>query len=281
MVMSDTHLDVDIERNIDHFRTALADIASIEPRPECIVIVGDFTNNGAAEEYELARSLVAESDFDYASDIVKLMGNHDQNSADFDADKAGFDDQYVRFMNEAGTDRVYYDTTRGAQHFICLGPDKAAPGDTTHFDFTDEQMSWLDDLLAKDEQAGVNSFVFCHEPLHETVRSSMPGTYGYNNSLIDDEKLASIIRKHPRTIYLSGHTHAHPDIARPYANGPLYVNDGAVATGQIAPNATDFATQFVGAFGWRVTVYEDRLQFDARDFLEGAWLDSLAYTHRL
>ena len=75
----------------------------------------------------------------------------------------------------------------------------------------------------------------------------------------------------------SGHSHAHPDIQQLVAGGPLFVNDGAVATGQRTPGERDYT----GAFGWLVSVYDDRIEFSLRDFLERQWIEESHYVHDL
>lgn len=284
VVMSDTHIAYDRERNQEHFLTALSDIAGFERRPDAIVIVGDITDVGNPDEYELVRRLCKESGFDFDTDFVKVMGNHDQLSASYPdtgpSDETYYTAEHRLFMEQTGVSDVYYDLRLNGLHFIVLGPD-ALSSDWVCFNFTTKQMNWLDELLAADAAAGETSFVFCHEPLHGTVRGSMEGSWGWANSLLENDELASIMDRYAHTIYFSGHTHVYPDVQRPNPAGALYVNDGAVATGQLSPETRDFATGFIGAFGWLVSVYGDRIEFAARDFLEHAWCDDAQYSLEL
>ena len=278
VVMSDTHVNGDIERNNEHFAGALADIRSFEPRPAAIVINGDITDNAFPEQYELVHTICEEEGFDFASDFVKVMGNHDQYSEDFDSAKTGWDEQYVRFMDEAGVPSVYYDTYVDGLHFICLGPD-ADSGNWVNFSFSAKQIEWLRKLLDEDEEAGRTSYVFCHEPLLNTVRNTSPDSWAGTHCIADESGIRSALKSRSRLVYFSGHTHLYPDIARPDQDGPLYVNDGAVGPGQIAPGRMDYPEAFSGSYGWLVSVFEDRIEFKARNFLEREWIRELEYVH--
>ena len=279
-VVSDTHIAGDLERSIDHFRGMLADIKTFERQPSTIVIVGDVTNGGNRDEYDLARELCAESGFNFDDDFIKTMGNHDQYNPNYPEEggreEEYHNDEHLLFMDEIGRDSVYYDTRVDGLHFIILGPD-ALSSDWMHFNFTPEQMAWLDNLLAIDAANGETSFVFCHEPLHNTVRGTAEGGWGYRWSLYDDNELSSIMQRYKNAIYFSGHTHAYPDIQRPNPEGALYVNDGAVATGQRSPNAQYSTQGFGGSFGVQVQVYERRIDFKVRDFLEKTWVSDVSH----
>jgi len=273
-VVSDTHITADSERNCNHFRTMLSDISSLETQPSTIVIVGDIVNSGIQEEYDLIRSLCEEKGYDFDRDFIKVMGNHEQMYSYGDdtgpIDEEYRSDQLLLFLKEAGLSEVYYDRYVDDLHFIMLGPD-AWSDRCVAFNFTPKQMAWLDDLLAADEEVGQLSFVFCHEPLQNTIHGSMEGSWGWRNSLYDNDELASILERYPHATYFSGHSHAYPDIKRPNPEGALYVNDGAVATGQVWAPASVYGGGYSGAFGIQVNVYEKRVDFRGRDFLEHEW----------
>lgn len=280
IVMSDTHISADKERNIEHFRNALADIQSFDKKPNTIVIVGDITDGGLPEQYDLVRSLCAQEGFDFDDDFVKVMGNHDQYSDNFDPAKTGWDEQYIRFMNEAGVSSVYYDREVAGQHFICLGPDIDA-GNSVRFNFSAEQMSWLGRMLDEDESAGKMSYIFCHEPLTNTLRNTGQGSWAASNSIVDEDAIRSLLADRSRAVLFTGHTHLYPDVAHPDDGGPLYVNDGAVGPGQISPDRMDFPEAFMGSFGWLVSVFNDRIELQARDFLQHEWIGGLDYMYSI
>jgi len=280
VVMSDSHVRPDNERNIEHFRNALTDISDMERKPDSIVMVGDITDSGDAEEYDLVRQIASDVGFDFDIDFIKVMGNHEQYRSESEPELSADDERHLRFMEQAGVGSIYYDLEIEGQHMICLGPDESLTGSWVLFNFSDAQMEWLEDLLNRDSAEGKTSYVFCHEPLFDTVRNTGKGSWAEGHSLEDNDELAKIVEGRPNVIFFSGHTHLYPDIARPDEDGPLYVNDGACGPGQLAPNVRDYATGFVGSFGWLVSVYKNGVVFQARDFLQHSWIDELRYEYR-
>ncbi len=109
-----------------------------------------------------------------------------------------------------------------------------------------------------------------------TVKGSLEGQFAHG-IVANDAELRAVIDRYPRTVYVSGHSHAYPDIQQIDGTGPLFVNDGAVATGQRVPDTRSYN----GAFGWLITVYSDRIDFALRDFLERTWVDGSLYAHTL
>ena len=281
VVISDTHLSQDRPNNSDRFANALADIKTFDPAPNTLVLLGDITDNGNEDEYEIMRRISHEQGYN-PNDFVLVMGNHDQYSDDFNADAVGSDDQYLRFMANAQAPRAYYDMEMQGQHFICLGPDCSDTGDWVRFGFSDEEIAWLTDLLDKDQREGRMSYVFCHEPLWNTVPNTGPGTWAQENSLEDNDELARVVAGRPNVVFFSGHIHLYPSFAQPDANGPLFVNDGAVGPCQITPDATMMVPEsYIGSFGVLVTLYTDHLEVRARDFFEHAWIDGFACDYPL
>ena len=282
VVMSDTHIDEDLTRNIDHLENALADIRSFDPAPDTIVLLGDITDGGKAEQYALVKSICESSGYRYPDDLTIVMGNHEQYNADFDSEKAGTDEQYVRFLEQAGVSTVYYDRYLKDLHFICLGPDENLTGHWVHFNFSQAQIDWLRQLLDDDAVQNKTSFVFCHEPLFDTVAYPGPGSWSESNSLEDDDELFDVLAGRRNVIFFTGHIHLYPDIAHPDSEGPLFVNDGAVGPGQVAPGVMgNYPDDFIGSYGWLVSVFEDRIEFKARDFNKREWIEGLDYTQLL
>ena len=279
VVMSDAHVSDDSDVNNEHFDNALKDIATFQPAPATIVILGDMTNSGIPEQYDLLRSICDDNGYDLDDDFVLVMGNHEQYNDSFDPALAGVDVQYLEFMAQAGVDSLYFDTEVDGQHLICLGPDKNESGSWVRFGLSAAQLEWLAGQLDADAAAGRTSYVFCHEPLLNTVRHTEPGSWVERNCLEDDAELAAVLAGRANVIYFSGHTHMYPDWARPDQAGPLYVNDGAVGPGQLERDVWNYDPESPkGSHGWLVSVFEDRVELKARNFLDRAWIDGMAYT---
>lgn len=264
--------------NNAHFDNALKDIASFEPAPATIVVLGDMTNSGIPEQYAMMRSYCDENGFDYDDDFLLVMGNHEQYNDPFDPELAGTDTQYLEFLAQAGVDSLYFDTEIDGQHFICLGPDENESGSWVRFGLSTAQINWLVGKLDEDAAMGRTSYVFCHEPLLNTVRHTEPGSWVERNCLEDDAELATVLAGCANVIFFAGHTHLYPDWARPDESGPLYVNDGAVGPGQLQPGVINYPDGFTGSHGWLVSVFEDRVELKARNFLEHEWIEDVSCT---
>lgn len=265
MLMSDVHINNGSNDAITRFRQALADIASLEQRPDAIAVIGDLSDQGYADEHDIFKQLVAESDFSL-DDMIIAMGNHDLWVVDDPANEELVAQQRAAFVDAYNLPGLYYDTTVAGQHVVVLGPDKFCT-DWVRFDMSDDQLSWLDSILKNDADAGVHTYVFCHEPINNTVYGSEDGSWGSRNSFYDYRKIDDVVSQYPQAIFLSGHTHVYPGIKADDANRPIYVNDGSCAR-SYKPQTNER-----GSWGMQMTAFNDYLEFKIRDFEGHQWLD--------
>lgn len=265
MLMSDVHINNGNDDAVVRFRQALADIAALEHRPEAIAVIGDLADQGYADEHEIFKGIVAESDFSL-TDMIIAMGNHDLWVVDDPANEELVTQQKAAFVQAYSLPDLYYETTVAGQHVVVLGPDKFCE-DWVHFDMSNEQLNWLDDILSRDGAAGVHTYVFCHEPLNNTVAGTEEGSWGSRNSFYDYRKLAAVMDKYPQAVFLSGHTHVYPGVEASDATRPIYVNDGSCA------RSYKPATGERGSWGMQMQIFSDHLEFNVRDFENHTWLD--------
>ncbi len=265
MLMSDVHINNGNNDAITRFRQALTDIASLEQRPDAIAVIGDLSDQGYADEHDIFKQLVAESDFSLDNMII-AMGNHDLWVVHDPANEELVAQQRAAFVDAYNLPGLYYDTTVAGQHVVVLGPDKFCE-DWVCFDMSDDQLSWLDSILKNDVDAGVHTYVFCHEPINNTVYGSEDGSWGSRNSFYDYRKIDDVVSQYPQAIFLSGHTHVYPGIKADDANRPIYVNDGSCAR-SYKPQTNER-----GSWGMQMTVFNDYLEFKIRDFEGHQWLD--------
>ena len=279
IVVSDMHLDESYQPYIDRVRGMFEDIAEFCPDNDAIIAVGDITDNGTPAQYALFAELAQASGFAYPDDFVLVIGNHDQydstegaqpvsNLTDLFREQVGISDQI----------HPYYDRTINGVHLIVLGPDSFPDDHWDHFGISDEQITWMDDMLDADLDKGVLSFVFLHEPLYKTVRNTQPGDFGHEWSLSDEDNdnLHDCIQKHPNVIFFTGHTHALPDTVQLDGEEPLYVGTGSIAycvddIDDDPSGEADLSTY--GSLGWEVTVWTTCIRFRMRDFLNRKYSD--------
>ncbi len=279
IVVSDTHLTFSYQPYIDRVQNMFEDIAEFAPDNDAIIVNGDITNNGYQEQFDKFAELARASGFAYPDDFVLVIGNHDQYDSTEGAEPIS--NLTDRFREQAGLTNQpnpYYDCTINGVHLIMLGPDRYPDGNWAHFGISDKQIEWMDEMLDADLDNGQLSLVFMHEPLYYTVRNTMPGDFGHDWSLSDEDNdnLHDCLRKHPNVIFFSGHTHALPDTVQLESDEPLYVGTGSIAyciddVDDDESGESDIS--MYGSLGWEVTVWETCIRFRMRDFLKREFSD--------
>lgn len=277
--VSDTHISLDIPEYTDRLANMFDDIASSGTAFDTIVVNGDITNGGLEEQYALFAETAQDAGFSYPDDFTLVMGNHEQSPYN-----EGDAEEYARlrrtFIEQTQVSGLYYDFYLNGCHIIVLGPDEDPEGSWVSVRISDEQLAWLDGLLAADEAADVVSYVFMHEPLLNTVRDTNEGQWGYENSIENDAEVAAVLQAYASAIVFSGHTHSYPDIVRPSDEGPLYVGTGSVSY-QVALEEGVSSERAYDSMGWFVRVYDGCVQFELRDFLSHAWVEDASFIYEL
>ena len=280
VVVSDSHLSFVYTDYIDRVQNMFEDIVEFCPDYDAIIVNGDITNTGALEEYEKFAELAEAVGISYPEDFILVIGNHDQyDSTEGRRPVSNLSD---RFREQAGiSDQVhpYYDRTINGVHLIMMGPDRFPDSGWDKMGISQGEVNWLDELVDADLRNEQLSLVFLHEPLYMTVRNTMPGDWGHEWSLSDEdnEYLHECVRKHPNIIFFTGHTHAMPDIVQLEADEPLYVGTGSVAycMDDVDDDTTGNADiSEYGSLGWEVTVWTTCIRFRLRDFLKREYSDA-------
>lgn len=272
-VISDIHIAGDFEEALQHTRAAFQAIMQFDPPPDAIIINGDIANHGFEEEYDLLQQLAAETGFAFPDDFILTMGDHEQWGHIPYGAEPDYPGQREVFLRRCGLDSLYYDRSVNGEHLIMLGPDED-PATWPAMKMSEAQLAWLDQQLAADDQQGLRSFVFLHEPPNDTVPYTFEGEikHGANES---SDAFRAVVDKYRNAIVFSGHTHSPVAFNRPLENGPLYVADGAVA--YLRDDAyTDERTEAGSAQsrGLLADIYSDRVEFLAWDFVAATPLDS-------
>ena len=279
VVVSDSHLSLENQDYVDRVDNMFKDIAQFCPDNAAIIVNGDITNSGSMEEWQKFAELAEASGFKYPDDFVLVIGNHDQfDSSGGTQDVVNTSDNFREQVGLTNQPHPYYDRTVNGVHLILMGPDKFPDDSWVKFGITDEEVTWLDNLLDADLDVGKLSFVFMHEPLYKTVRNTEPGDWGHAWSLSDEDNdnLHSCIKKHPNVIFFTGHTHALPDTVQIEGEEPLYVGTGSIAycVDDIEDDTSGSADiSEYGSLGWEVTVWETHIRFRMRDFLNHKYSD--------
>ena len=253
--ISDTHVTGFLlgHNNWNYFR-ALSQIMDVEPKVDFIVNNGDITDNGSEREYRVLNMI--EGLVGDLPPVYYSIGNHDS-----DKNKSDFDPLRTRFLEQTGTDEVYYSFEQDGCTFIVLGNEGAAEsGDPDYAYLSDTQLEWLDQTLSEAEGF---SFVFIHQPLFETVAA----TYEVSD-LSDSDAVRKIVDKYPNTLVISGHTHRSISgtVALVKDGNAGFLHDGVVSAVWDGVQDTDDSQGLI------LSVYDDHILIEGRSFEKDAWL---------
>lgn len=261
-ILSDLHISPDQPRCTAMAQKAFRDIIA-QGNSTVIFTLGDNTERGQENEYELLKRLVAAAG-EALPDIYYALGNHDivYNH------NAGYDKQLKLFQKQTGMPGAYYAVDIKGYRHIVLGSDTLSYLGT----MDKRQQAWLKAQLA---QADPNKpvFVYMHQPLQDTVSGTLYTKY--NKSQEQDSfgfleatgSLREILKGYPNAIVVTGHTH------RTFlAEQPVLLGNGKDANFVACSTVGKAAT---GAEGLYVEVYEDYVLLRGRDFDQGKWCGSM------
>ena len=263
VIVSDLHINniVTHMRNVRIMRL-FSGISKCETQPDALVIPGDLTERATNTEYAILTQLLQKSAL--AETIIPATGNHDIRGAMAIKDYANNISNYYAFCDMIGiqTDKPYWTATVNGYRFIVLGSEDEVK-DCAYI--SDEQLTWLDDTLALEQENGKPVFVICHQTLAHTnnVDESWPvaGTLGDQAEAVE-----AVLCRHTDAglpvIYCSGHLHDDFSVhsfEMPCSN--LYCLN--------LPSA-----QYNGDGGEGVVLeaYADRILLRTRNFVTGEWL---------
>lgn len=205
--VSDIHVGSG-DRNEARARRLFAHLADL-PRPvDAVVITGDITDHGAAEEYERAQALIKMLPYP----VFTCPGNHDERGA------------YAKvLLGEPGQEppgpinRVH--RAAGAVFVLCDSTIPGKPGGH----LADETLEWLDGVLTDAPQDAPVFVCFHHPPvlIHAPYLDGMRQTGG--------ERLAAVLGRHRNVAaILAGH--AHTPAATTFAGLPLLISPSVIST---------------------------------------------------
>jgi Icc protein len=178
------HGTVDTDRGV---RFAMEQLERSGIRPDAFVFTGDITDSGEPDAYRRLRDLVEATAARLGSELVWVMGNHDERTP-----------FRIELLREGGSsepvDRVI--EIRGLR-LIAL--DTSVPG-YNHGELTDRQLEWLAGVLARPAEHG--TVLALHHPPIPTPLALMNIL-----ELRRQERLADVISGSDIRSILGGHLH--------------------------------------------------------------------------
>ncbi len=192
--ISDTHFlaanarlygSVDTDRNLEQ---ALAQLERSGIHPDAIVFTGDLADLGQPDAYRRLRAIVEPAAERLGTKIIWVMGNHDERR---EFSSLLFDEE----GSDAPQDRVY-----DIDGLRIIALDTSVPG-YHHGAITDEQLSWLADVLETPAPHGT-LLALHHPPVPTPLLWAMEML-----ELHDQHRLASVLAGTDVRGILGGHLH--------------------------------------------------------------------------
>ena len=259
-VISDVHIYSDNHKNLEKFRTTLAQLNQVAPNQDAFVVVGDLTEYGEATQYDRFMSVYNHGKQSQTVSMM-AMGNHDYWNG------LSVADAQTLFLNKTGMEAIYFHKVIKGYHFIILGTEDGLTEGT----FSAKQIKWLEEQLkeAHADDSKKPIFVFHHQPIKGTVYGSEWG-FSKNRDLFYDT-----LKPYPQVISFSGHTHYPLDDPRIIhqedftsigtSTGAYLWLDAGRIQGEV-PDGADFLNQAL-----IVEVYANKVLLKRRDIHNNDW----------
>ncbi len=254
-VLSDCHVESNNYETMDMFNCILKDTKNVEGGNDVTVFLGDNTMNGQEIESMVFYGLV--DAIKPSDEVIVAVGNHDLSNGegDYTTHFNRFADYNEMFFGRKLDTLYYYDIIEGC-YFIVLATESAT---VNEMDISDEQIAWLNDVLAQAKESGMPAFVFNHYPVFHM---------DYEKS----DALVKALQSYDNLIYFCGHTHAE------YSRNTVYEYLGVTCIN--LPKATEHGYDWYdGGIGAQVEVYENEVVVRIRDFYDDVWHEEFVYEY--
>lgn len=227
------------------FREAIQEINALDPKPVALLITGDLTVNGFAEQYDTYLAEVAR--LDKSIPVLSVPGNHEVLG----------DTDCLKGYQEKVRKDLYYSRDIAGIHFIGLSPlplNKAPhpeKDDRTHKGYMDAvQLEWLEqDLASPAAQQATWVIMFDHFPLWNDYGAYEIQNVEWEGKPNDGQKrILQLMERNKVGAFLVGHRH--------HANMPPTVHD--FSNGSFAMHIMNETTALTRRPGYNVYEVGDR-----------------------
>jgi len=267
-IIADTHIDqIWNGDRTQILLKGLRDMSRAESKSDALIIAGDLTESGTFNEFYKLRWAL--NYFCKADNILPEMGNHDIMGVknidgttlmtyEFNAKKY-FD--LVEKTSGAPIETIYFYRVIKGCYFIVLNPEGMAGMDTV---LSEAQLSWLDGLLTQAVAAGNPVFIVNHQPLEAVGK--------------DSAALGAILQKYNGLLdifFITGHYHDGFSANSITNDGTIYFVDTPCFGKSQSCGYNKIGT------GFQAELYDGKIIFRARDFVDGVWVPEFDRTINL
>lgn len=272
---------------------------------ELVGISGDISANGERDAFEKYNSIVSNYDFP----VYTCTGNHDvnhkftlenwqelMNTGVYGTEKA----DGVVAVSSNGLDFVYAPDSLKGDVFVFLSQFAWDYNEAHSRILTDAQLNWLEAQLEKYKDTTV--YLFFHTFLNNPVEGEVLGMgegnlvnnkghqydLPFTNGCADEVRFRGLMDEYENVIFFNGHSHWAYDMQELNPNLNIADYNGEYATmvhlssvsspRRTQANLDDTTEHYMrSSEGMIVTVYEDKIVFNAVDFLRGEMLAYATY----
>lgn len=273
----------------------------VKMKTDFIVTSGDTVTNatGPDAEWEEYERLLANSD--YVNPVWESDGNHDMRSDDPSSSESS---GLKAFIRATGTDSTaanydakkpyYYMIEKNSGDvfiFMALeGNTKSKANESSQF--SDAQLNWLEKLIKKYYNTGVNVYIIEHSPINgfgAGDRMSNPYYKGHIRESFDSTKrFKKVLLDYPGLIFMSGHSHEDFSMGYNYSNenntACNMIHNPAVAGTTKAKEGSNSLEYYnddgeVGynSQGYYVEVFDNEVVFYGADLTDGLIFPEYSY----
>ncbi len=275
----------------------LNDMSNAKDRLDAVAFVGDITDHGDFDQWDVFAEAVG--DFDIADNKLVVVGNHDTwgpNRDEFENPEDGVKPTFIHY-NKVIADRditeMYYSAVINGYYFIALGSE----ADHVSATLSATQLAWFAGEMEKAAATGLPIFVLMHQPINQT--HGLPYNWELNKDDPLDEggigdesdEVVNILKQYDNVFYISGHIHsgyknAGSKLGAPYASiETMENNNGNLITLINLPSYMYFdfihGGHLFNGCGWVIEAYDGEVVLRARNFATGTWLTRYDQTVKL
>jgi len=272
---SDVHIDSNGYYTKANERLADAFAYGVEKNTNFIVTSGDMVTNanGPDSEWNTYETILSESG--YVNPVWESDGNHDM--------RCGISSGLKSFIRATGTDSTKENYDRNQPYYYMI---EENTGDVFIFmalengssagqndEFTDEQLTWVTNLIEQYYNTDVNIYIVEHAPINGFgAGDNMQDPY-YGGLLKEDYpstvKFKNILMKYKNLVFLSGHTHEDFEMNYNYSNendtACHMIHNPSVA-GTTMPKTDEHKLEYKNGVGFHsqgyyVEAYQNRIVF--------------------
>lgn len=269
--IADTHI-VNNEHAFANLGNAFEDIKNSGEKFDALLLAGDVAEFGLKSEYE--GFLNAYDKQDAVKHILLTLGNHDARLFYSRARKTIMDWQSKQLNINIG-EKSYYSYDINGYTFVIICTEKRVLEKAY---ISKEQIAFLDSELKRATAEGKPAFVMCHQAFANT--HGLPEVWETGDMGEQSDEVRAVMEKYNNVFFINGHLHGGVcDKVEEVLNEEKGVYSISIPSYR-KPN--NFGNRDCG-IGYYCCVYDDRVEFTARNFLKGERVegDYTKFTYKL